>query len=148
RVKRWRGTFWQPSESRCRPRQRAAVPASLENVLMTIRFTRRVLCTAITALALPAVSFAQSAANWPTKPIRLVVAFAAAGPADIVGRLLGDRLAEALGQPVVVENRGGAAGSLGSQHVARAEADGYTLLVTTSSYAVNPSMQRNLGFDS
>jgi tripartite-type tricarboxylate transporter receptor subunit TctC len=75
------------------------------------------------------------------------VAFAPAGPADIIARLLAQRLAQPLGQSVVVENRPGAGGSVASALVARAEPDGYTLLVNTSSYAVNPSMQRNLGFD-
>lgn len=85
---------------------------------------------------------------WPTKPVKFVVAFAPAGPADIIARLLGQKLGEVLGQSVVVENKPGAGGSVASALVARAEPDGYTLLVNTSSYAVNPSMQRSPGFDS
>jgi tripartite-type tricarboxylate transporter receptor subunit TctC len=85
--------------------------------------------------------------NWPTKPVRFIVAFAPSGPADIIARLLGQKLGEVIGQPVVVENRPGAGGSVASSVVARAEPDGYTLLINTSSYAVNPAMQRNLGFD-
>jgi len=100
------------------------------------------------AFALPALSWAQAAAHWPARPVRFVVAFAPAGPADIIARLLGAKLGEVLGQSVVVENRPGAGGSVASSLVARAEPDGYTLLVNTSSYAVNPAMQRNLGFDS
>ncbi|MBN9408248.1 MAG: tripartite tricarboxylate transporter substrate binding protein [Burkholderiales bacterium] len=100
------------------------------------------------AFAWPAFAQAPAApAPWPTKPVKFVVAFAPAGPADIIARLLGQKLGEALGQSVVVENRPGAGGSVASQVVARAEPDGYTLLINTSSYAVNPSMQRNLGFD-
>jgi tripartite-type tricarboxylate transporter receptor subunit TctC len=101
-------------------------------------------------LAAPALGLAQqpaSPAPWPTKPVRLVVAFAPAGPADIIARLLGQKLGEVFGQSVVVDNRPGAGGSVASALVARAEPDGYTLLINTSSYAVNPSMQRNLGFD-
>lgn len=101
-------------------------------------------------LAAPALGLAQqpaSSAPWPTKPVRLVVAFAPAGPADIIARLLGQKLGEVFGQSVVVDNRPGAGGSVASALVARAEPDGYTLLINTSSYAVNPSMQRNLGFD-
>jgi tripartite-type tricarboxylate transporter receptor subunit TctC len=101
-------------------------------------------------LAAPALGLAQqpvSPAPWPTKPVRFIVAFAPAGPADIIARLLGQKLGEVFGQSVVVENRPGAGGSVASAVVARAEPDGYTLLINTSSYAVNPSMQRNLGFD-
>lgn len=91
---------------------------------------------------------AAAGADWPSKPVRLIVAFAPAGPADIIARLLGQRLSTVLGQNVVVENRPGAGGSVASGVVARSEPDGYTLLINTSSYAVNPAMQRNLGFDS
>lgn len=94
----------------------------------------------------PVAASAQAPA-WPTKPVRFVVAFAPAGPADIIARLLGQKLGETLGQSVVVENKPGAGGSVASAQVARAEPDGYTFLINTSSYAVNPSMQRNLGFD-
>lgn len=86
-------------------------------------------------------------AAWPNKPVKLVVAFAPGGPADIIARLLGQRLGEALGQSVVVENKPGAAGSVAPGMIAKGEADGSTWLVTTSSYAVNPAMQRNLPFD-
>jgi tripartite-type tricarboxylate transporter receptor subunit TctC len=100
---------------------------------------------ALAAAALARPAAAQPA--WPARPVRFVVAFAPAGPADIIARLLGHRLGDALGQSVVVENRPGAGGSVASAVVARAEPDGYTLLINTSSYAVNPAMQRNLGFD-
>lgn len=97
----------------------------------------------LAALGLPA----RAQGAWPQKAVRFVVAFAPGGPADIIGRLLGQKLSEALGQSVVVENRAGAGGSVASAAVARAEADGTTLLINTSSYAVNPAMQRNLPFD-
>ena len=113
---------------------------------MQRRLFPRLVATAC-LLALPALALAQTSAPWPSKPVRLIVAFAPAGPADIIARLLGHRVSDALGQSVVVENRPGAGGSVASALVARAEPDGYTLLVNTSSYAVNPSMQRQLNFD-
>ena len=88
-----------------------------------------------------------NAQAWPARPVRMVVAFAPAGPADIIARLVGQRLSETVGQPFVIENKPGAGGSVASTLVSKAEADGYTLLVNTSSYAVNPAMQRSLGFD-
>lgn len=112
---------------------------------------RRYAFTALGAAAL-AASLKLSAqtttpAAWPAKPVRFVVAFAPGGPADIIARLLGQRLGEALGQSVVVENRPGAGGSVASGLIARADPDGYTLLINTSSYAVNPAMARNPTFD-
>ncbi|HSI56134.1 MAG TPA: tripartite tricarboxylate transporter substrate binding protein [Ideonella sp.] len=84
---------------------------------------------------------------WPARPIKFIVAFAPAGPADIIGRLLAQPLGDALGQNIVVENRAGAGGSLGSGVVAKADPDGYTILINTSAYAVNPAMDRNQSFD-
>jgi tripartite-type tricarboxylate transporter receptor subunit TctC len=100
------------------------------------------------ALALSFFAPAAWAQAWPNKPIRFVVAFAPGGPADIIARLLGQKLGEALGQSILVENRGGAGGSIASAAIAKAEPDGYTLLINTSAYAVNPAMQRNIPFDS
>lgn len=97
------------------------------------------------ALGLSSHSWAQAA--WPAKSVKFVVAFAPGGPADIIGRVLGQKLGEVLGQSVVVENKAGAGGSIASGVVAKAEADGYTLLINTSSYAVNPAMARNQSFD-
>lgn len=99
------------------------------------------------ALALSLTAPSAFAQAWPNKPVRFVVAFAPGGPADIIARLLGQKLGEALGQSIVVENRGGAGGSIASGLVAKADPDGYTLLINTSSYAVNPAMQRSLPFD-
>lgn len=87
------------------------------------------------------------AQGWPAKPVKFVVGFAPAGPADIVARMLQPRLSERLKQPVVVENRGGAGGNVAAQAVSRMEPDGYNLLVTTSAFAVNPSLSRNAGYD-
>ena len=98
-------------------------------------------------LAAQTAMSAVTPSGWPARPVRFVVAFAPGGPADIIARLLGQRLGEALGQSVVVENRPGAGGSVASGLIARAEPDGYTLLINTSSYAVNPAMARNPTFD-
>jgi tripartite-type tricarboxylate transporter receptor subunit TctC len=87
-------------------------------------------------------------AAYPDRPIRLIVPFAAGGNADIVGRLVGERIASALGQPVVIDNRGGAGGGIGAEAVARAAADGYTLLVGSNGpLTVNPFVQAKLGYD-
>jgi len=80
------------------------------------------------------------AQSYPSKPIRLVVATAAGGGSDFVGRLMGAKLSEALGQQVIVENRAGAGSTLGYEFVIRSAPDGYTLAVITPSYAINPSL--------
>jgi tripartite-type tricarboxylate transporter receptor subunit TctC len=102
--------------------------------------TRRALLAA--PLAMPA--FAQ---GFPARAVRLVVPFAAGGPTDAIARFVAAQLEPAWGQPVVVENRPGAGGSTGSAAVARAAPDGHTLLVTANSHAINPSVLRNLPFD-
>jgi tripartite-type tricarboxylate transporter receptor subunit TctC len=88
------------------------------------------------------------AQGYPSKPIHLVVPFPPGGPTDIVGRLVGQKLAEGLGQPVIVENRPGAGGTVGSTAAAKAPADGYTLLYgSTSTLAIAPSLYHDLAYD-
>ena len=102
-----------------------------------------VLCAALLACAVPA-----SAQDWPKqKPVQLIVGFGPGSSTDIIARLVQPKLAEALGQSVVVENRAGVGGSIGAQFVKRAAPDGYTLLVISVSYAVNPSLYANAGYD-
>lgn len=97
-----------------------------------------------------AIAFAprRAFAAYPDRPIRLIVPFAAGGNADVVGRLVGEQISKALGQSVVVENRGGAGGSIGAEFVAQAEPDGYTLLVGSNGpLTVNPVVNASLKYD-
>jgi len=108
--------------------------------------TRRGLLAAAAAAPLARFRAAGAAPAWPDRPVRLIVGFAPGGPADIVARILAEPLSEAWGQPAVIENRGGAGGNLAAQLVARARPDGMTALVTTSAFAVNPSLSRSAGY--
>ena len=87
------------------------------------------------------------AQGYPSKPVRFIVPFQPAGPADIIARLVGQRLSEAWGQQVIVENRSGASGNMGAVAVARSTPDGYTVLVTTSSIAVNATLSSKPGYE-
>lgn len=109
-----------------------------------MRLARRALLAAPLALALPRTTRAQA---WPTRPIRVIVPFAAGGAADSSARTILPRLGELLGTTFVVENRTGASGSIGGAAVAQSAPDGYTLLYDASSHIVNPSLLRNLPFD-
>jgi tripartite-type tricarboxylate transporter receptor subunit TctC len=112
---------------------------------MPFTSSRRALLAAL-GLALAAGS--ALAQPWPAKPIRLVVPFPAGGSTDVVGRLVGEKLSHALGQPVVVDNRAGAGGTAGSDVVAKSAPDGYTLLLGTSStHAIAPSLYPRLAYD-
>jgi len=84
---------------------------------------------------------------YPSKPIRVLVAFPPGGPVDIVARMIAPRLGESLGQPVVVENKVGASGNIATVEVAKSAPDGYTLLTHSSAYAVNPALFGNAGYD-
>jgi tripartite-type tricarboxylate transporter receptor subunit TctC len=112
-----------------------------------IRMRRR--CVLAFLLAVMVWPVQTRAAEWPTKPIRIVVPFAPGGAADVWARVIAEHLSIALKQSVVVENRGGAGGVVGSQQVARAEPDGYTLLMGgLASQVVAPAMGANPGYDS
>ncbi len=87
------------------------------------------------------------AADWPQRPITLLVSFPPGGTVDAVGRILGPRLAQQLGQTVVIENRGGAGGMIGAAVVAKAAPDGYTLLLDASNHTQNPALRSKMNFD-
>ena len=109
---------------------------------MTLRCINAFLVLLLTLLTLPA-----SAEPWPTHAVRIVVPFAAGGPADTLGRMLADKLAAQWAQPVVIENRGGAGGNLGAEFAARAAPDGYTLLVNPSNHVINASLYAKPPYD-
>lgn len=106
---------------------------------------RRVLLTAAAGLAAP--SLAQAQGTWPSGPIRIVVPFPPGGSTDALARLLAPRFQHEFGVPIVVENRGGASGSLGTAQVARAAPDGNTWLIVFDTHAVNQALIPNMGFD-
>src|SRR4051812_50156132 len=108
--------------------------------------TRRALLAASTA-AMLAGTLGASAQDWPQRPLRVIVPFGPGGGSDIVGRIVAQSLQEKLGQPVVVENRPGAAGTLGNEAVARAEKDGYTLGIMTAGQIIAAVMNKSLRYD-
>jgi tripartite-type tricarboxylate transporter receptor subunit TctC len=98
----------------------------------------------LAALCMPLAALAQ---QWPSKPIRAVVPFAPGSTIDILGRIVLEPLSAALGQPIVVENRGGAGGSIGTAHVAKADPDGYTILIHASAHSATPAAYPNAPYD-
>ena len=109
---------------------------------------RRVREFSAAALAAPALSRGAAAQSWPAgRPIRAICPFTAGSTIDILGRIITDPLAQALGQTIVVENRGGAGGSIGSASVARADPDGYTLLINASAHTAAPAAYPNIAYD-
>jgi tripartite-type tricarboxylate transporter receptor subunit TctC len=112
-----------------------------------MRLSRRTILASLPMLGAPPLARAQEAAWPPGRPIRLVVPFAAAGSSDVLGRYLAERLQRELGQPVVVENRAGAGGTLGAAAVAQAAPDGTTFLIITTNHAINETLQPKRGYD-
>jgi tripartite-type tricarboxylate transporter receptor subunit TctC len=114
------------------------------------RLLRSRLPAAVLAITFAAITLSPGAATaqaaYPSKPIRIVVGFAAGGPADIIARVVGAKLGEVLGQQVYIENRTGAGGTIATEAVARAEGDGYTLLATPLANAVNETLFKNLKY--
>ncbi|MBP6645694.1 MAG: tripartite tricarboxylate transporter substrate binding protein, partial [Burkholderiaceae bacterium] len=110
-----------------------------------LRQTRRVVCAGLVMLGLVSAVYAQS---WPSKPIRLIAVFPPGGSVDQVARILAVPLGQQLGQNIIVENKGGASGSIGTAAVAAAAPDGYTFGVVFDTHGVNPSLIPNMPFDS
>jgi len=111
----------------------------INNFKLSRRF---ILLAGALSLALPQLAIAQA---WPTKPIKLVIPFAAGGTTDILGRLLAQQLTKDLGQNVIVENKGGAGGNIAAEFVAQAPADGYTIMLASGSMlTVNPNLYKKL----
>ena len=110
----------------------------------------RRLIVALTTVALPVVLAAlgpASAQSYPTKPIRVIVPFAAGGAVDVLARLVSAKMSESVGQPVIIENRAGAAGNVAADAVAKSPPDGYTILQNTNGQAISPSLYKSLPFD-
>src|SRR6266480_2739597 len=106
----------------------------------------RIVIVGVAAIA--AVVTSAGAADYPTRPIKLVVPYSAGGPTDVLGRLVGEYLGRDLKQPVIVENKAGAQGAIGAEAVARSEPDGYTLFVTAASiFVLNPMLYKKLPYD-
>jgi tripartite-type tricarboxylate transporter receptor subunit TctC len=109
---------------------------------------RRRLLAALGGAAVPTFAFGQSAAAWPTKPVRIVVPFAPAGTTDILARALAPELGKAFGQPFVIDNKPGAGGNLGADAIAKSAPDGYNLLMgTVGTHAINAALYPKMPFD-
>lgn len=105
----------------------------------------KLLCGVVAALC--ASGAAVAAQDYPTRPVRMIVPFAAGGPTDVIARVVAQKLTEGLGQQVVVDNRAGAGGNLGMGLAAAAPADGHTLIVVSSSFVVNPGLYASIPYD-
>jgi tripartite-type tricarboxylate transporter receptor subunit TctC len=109
---------------------------------------RKLFIAATVALAAAGAPAAQAQDNYPTRPVRVVIAFPPGGPTDFVGRLVTDKMSAELGQRVYIENRAGAAGTVGADNVAKADPDGYSLFLTTSgAVTIAPHIQANVPYD-
>src|SRR5258707_4853565 len=121
-----------------------------EAVIMSMSRTAREASVAAAVAVAAGLGLASHAAaqNYPVKPIRLVVPFAPGGPADVIGRIIAQQLNVILGQSLVIENRGGAGGTIGARFAAMADPDGYTLMfANTSTLSINPAVYRHLDYD-
>ena len=115
--------------------------------MKTTKTAITVLAAALACAAAPAALAQGAAANFPTKQIRIIVPFTPGSATDVMARIVGERLTAAWGQPVIVDNRPGAGGTIGIRETARAEPDGYTLVVVSSGHAVNHTLYKDLQYD-
>lgn len=114
-----------------------------------LKYLKTFTTCALVVAASSGVAFAQSDAGdkWPSRPIRMMIPFTAGGPIDVVARQLGQKLSESLGQPIVYDNRAGANGIIAVDAVAKSPPDGYTILITTGSFAANSILYKKLPYD-
>src|SRR4051812_25578915 len=103
------------------------------------------LATFLAGTALAATAFAQAA--YPNKPIRIIVPFTAGSATDTMARTVGDAMARSMGQPIIIDNKPGAGGTIGAAQVAKSEPDGYTILVHSAGHTLNPAIYPNLPYD-
>src|SRR5580698_7694564 len=108
---------------------------------------RRLLCKTIIAAIALALPLAHAADPWPARPVKIVIPFSAGGVQDALARSISNELGAALGQPVIVENRPGAGGTLATAQVAKAPADGYTVILAAASHTINGSLYAKLPYD-
>ena len=114
---------------------------------MMTRVLYLLLVAGLAPIASAQVASSVSSQAWPTRPVRIINGFSVVGPLDISARLLAPKLAELWGQPVVLENRTGAGGSIATVIAAQATPDGYTILLTSASFAINAVLRSNAGYD-
>lgn len=107
-----------------------------------------VLRALLSATAMLLITVPAAAQTYPSKPVRMVIPFAAGGNTDIIGRIFAPKMSEILGQQIIIDNRGGAGGTIGTEAVMRAAPDGYTLLMASAGHTINPAMFKKLPYDS
>src|SRR5258708_39203638 len=119
-----------------------------QEALQKMRIWKIWLCAAATVFGLPAAQVDAQAQSFPNRSITLVIPFAPGGSTSIVGRVIADKMSELLGEKVVVDNRPGAGGTVGTKAVAKSDPDGYTILLGyTGTLAIGPSLYKNAGYD-
>jgi tripartite-type tricarboxylate transporter receptor subunit TctC len=114
---------------------------------MRFRIVQFIICLTAIVIGLAMPRGGACAQDYPSRPIKMIVPFAAGGPSDVAGRTLADALAKRLGQPIVVEDVGGAGGNVGAARVAQSTPDGYTLMFTNLSMAISPALYPDLAYD-
>ena len=143
----WRFRFmnaqsvFSPIDMRHNEATRRRCPHELPLRARVLRLASAAFAVCAALIALPA------AAQYPNKPVKMVVPFIAGSSPDVLARMVGERLTAKLGQPVVIDNKGGAGGNVGAEFAAKQPADGYTLMLATSSHLVNPSLYSKVGYD-